>query len=129
MKLSEKQAIFSKNISYLIQYANKIGIDLTFGEAHRTQSQILLNFFGYKVVKGGVLGIKLRKSKKLSNTLHSLHASRLAVDFNFFIDGNLTYEKEDIQRLGDYWEGLHPDNRWGGNWTTFVDTPHFEMKP
>lgn len=112
MKLSEKQAIFSKNISYLIQYANKIGIDLTFGHAWRSPEE------QKRLINEGK-----------SQTMNSRHLQRLAIDFNFFIDGNLTYKKEDVQRLGDYWEGLHPDNRWGGNWTTFVDTPHFEMKP
>ncbi|AKG94206.1 endolysin [Polaribacter phage P12002L] len=126
MKLSEKQIIFSKNIASLIVYADMIGIDLTFGDAFRSESQILLNFFGYKVVKGGLFGVKLVKHRKLSKTLKSLHAKRLAVDFNFFVNGELTYDKEKLLELGEFWEGLHPDNKWGGFWK-FLDTPHFQM--
>ena len=135
MKLSERQQIFTYNISCLIQYAFDIHqIRLTFGEAHRTWSQILLNYFGYTKERGGILGIKLVKGRKLNYTLWGLHCDRLAVDFNFFINGKLTYDFDDIKPLGDYWESLHPDNRWGGDFNQddiengFVDTPHFEMR-
>ena len=129
MKLSERQQIFTKNIASLIAYADLLEIGLTFGDAYRSNSQMLLNFYGYEVVKGGVLGIKLVKSKKVSNTLNSYHAKRLAVDFNFFINGKLTYDKHKLAELGAFWEGLHPKNRWGGNFKSFKngDTPHFEM--
>lgn len=135
MKLSECQQIFTYNISCLIQYAYDVcGIRLTFGEAHRTPSQILLNYFGYTVERSLAGGIYLKKGRKLSHTLWSLHGDRLAVDFNFFINGQLTYDFEKIKPLGDYWESLHPLNRWGGDFNNddvengFVDTPHFEMQ-
>lgn len=127
MGLVQHQITFTKNIASLIAYADMIGIELTFGEAYRTRSQVLLNFFGYEVIKGGLLGIKLQKAKKLSKTLRSNHERRLAVDFNFFINGKLTYDKHKLKELGEFWEKLHPMNRWGGNFKSFVDTPHFEM--
>lgn len=133
MTLSQHQRIFTKHIGMLIAFAYANGIELTFGEAHRTNSQILLNFFGYEVVRSGN-GIALKKSKKLSRTLLSVHADRLAVDFNFFINGQLTYAFEDTKILGDYWESLDSLNRWGGDFNKngiadgFVDTPHFERK-
>ena len=126
MSLNKEQFEFTKDVASLIVYANLIGIDLTFGEAYRTNSQVLLNFFGYKVVKGGILGIKLVKSKKLSKTLKSNHLKRLAVDFNFFINGKLTYDKHELAELGKFWESLNEKNRWGGNFKSFTDTPHFE---
>lgn len=110
MKLSEYQIIFSKNIASLIAYSAVIGIDLTFGHAYRdleTQKRMLAT----------------GKSK----TLNSYHLKRLAVDFNFFINGKLTYDKNKLAELGRFWESLHPNNRWGGNFKSFVDTPHFEM--
>jgi len=133
MNLSQKQQIFTKNVASLIAYADMIGIGLTFGDAYRSQSQILLNYFGYKIEKGGFFGIKLVKHRKLSKTLKSLHAKRLAVDFNFFINGKLTYKFKDVKELGDFWETLHPENTWGGDFNKddiengFVDTPHFQM--
>ena len=110
MKLSENQQIFSLNIADLIHFANSEGIGLTFGDAYRSlyqQKHYLTN----------------GKSK----TMNSKHLKRLAVDFNFFIDGKLTYNKKTLQKLGDFWESLHSKNRWGGNFKTFKDVPHFEM--
>ena len=133
MRLSEIQQEFTYDVSCLIQYAYDVqGIRLTMGEAHRTNSQILLNYFGFKIVKGGALGITLKKSRKLSKTLKSSHADRLAIDFNFFIGNSLVYDFEYIKPLGDYWESLNPKNVWGGDLNKdgikngFVDTPHFQ---
>ncbi len=116
MSLSKHQRIFTLNVSKLIAYAYDNGIELTFGEAYRTREQQFL------YVQAG-------KSK----TMSSNHLRRLAVDFNFFINGNLTYQWSEIKSIGDYWESLHPKNRWGGDWNKndikdgFIDTPHFEM--
>jgi hypothetical protein len=116
MKLSEKQRIFTRNVACLIQHAYDSGYELTFGEAFRTTEQQMIY-------------VQTGKSK----TMDSNHLKRLAVDFNFFINGNLTYKWEDIKPLGDYWEALHANNRWGGDWNNneikdgFIDTPHFEM--
>lgn len=116
MKLSEKQQIFTFNVSMLICKAYEMGLGLTFGEAYRTREQQLL------YVQSGK-----------SQTMNSNHLRRMAVDFNIFKDGNLTYNWDDIKPLGDYWESLDPANRWGGDWNKndikdgFIDTPHFEM--
>ena len=116
MSLSQKQMVFTNNIGKLIAFAESKCIGLTFGDAYRTAEQ---------------QRIYVRQGK--SRTMNSNHRRRLAVDFNFFIDGNLTYDFEDIKVLGDYWESLNPANRWGGDWNNdgikngFIDTPHFEM--
>ncbi|MGY5846601.1 M15 family metallopeptidase [Salegentibacter sp. HM20] len=116
MKLSEKQQIFSKNIALLIFFADSQNIGLTFGHAWRSLEDQK----------------RLFETKK-TKTLNSQHLNRLAVDFNFFIGGVLTYKWEDVKPLGDFWVSLHPQNRWGGDWNKnglpdgFIDTPHFEM--
>lgn len=109
MSMVTEQNIFLDDVSLLTQYAKRKGITLTYGEAYRTEEQQRLHLFNGKT-----------KAK------YSTHQERLAVDFNFFIDGSLTYSKEDIQVLGDFWESLDVKNRWGGNFKSFVDTPHFE---
>ena len=121
MKLSEKQRIFTKNVSKLIDYAFKVGIELTFGEAYRTKDQQWLYYKGYEI-RGG----ELVKTPRRSWTMKSKHLNRLAVDFNFFIDGRLTYDDERLEALGEYWEGLNENNQWGGFWE-HSDTPHFQM--
>lgn len=127
MKLSEKQRIFTRNIGCLIEFAYDQGFELTFGEAHRTQDQILLNFYGYSVVRHEAIGIKLKKRKRTSKTLNSRHGQRLAVDFNLFVDGEYVTDKEPYKPLADYWKTLHDDNVAGYDWGW--DANHFEMKP
>lgn len=98
-------------MALLILKATELGIGLTFGDAYREKDR------QKRLIALG-----------LSWTMDSMHLKRLAVDFNFFIDGELTYEKSKLQELGDYWESLDPANRWGGNWSKKKrDTPHFEM--
>ncbi len=108
MSLSDRQWTFLQNISKLIQEAQRLNIKLTGGELYRTQYQ------QERYVATG-------KSK----TMHSKHLSRLAMDFNFFVDGRLTYELEDVKELGRYWESLSPTNQAGMFWK-FRDTPHFQ---
>jgi len=125
MKLSEHQREFTKHIGLLIEYATSMNIELTFGEATRTDDQQALYFYGYAIVI--VDGIpRLKKAKKRSKTLLSNHLKRMAVDFNFFIDDKLTYTHPRLELLGVYWEELSELNRWGGFFKSFADTPHFE---
>lgn len=116
---------FLKNVAQLIYFADQQGIVLTGGDLWRSHSQMLLNYHGKQVIekKGDLILIDAGKTSK---TMRSKHPERLAIDFNFFIKGVLTYRKKDIQVLGDYWEALHPKNKWGGNWENFVDVPHFQ---
>ncbi len=133
LTLSGKQRIFTKHIGMLIAYAYSIGIELTFGEAQRTQSQVYLNYFGFDV-EWQFNNLVFVKRRSTSQTLKSNHQNRLAVDFNFFINDRLTYRFEEIKPLGDYWESLDDKNRWGGDFNKndkedgFVDTPHFERQ-
>lgn len=108
-KLNDKQIQFTKDIALLIEFARVNEVGLTFGDAYRPQ--VLQEIY-----------VKEGKSK----TMNSKHLSRLAVDFNFFVNGKLTYEKAKLQFLGDYWESLRPTNKWGGNFQSFLDVPHFQ---
>lgn len=133
MKLSEKQRKFSRDILKLEIYATALGFEYTFGEAQRTQAQQLLYFYGKDVIKIGN-DLKLVNAPKKSKTLNSLHADKLAKDYNFFLNGEYVTDFETIKPLGDYWELLDEKNRWGGDWNKnniadgFLDTPHFERQ-
>lgn len=109
MSRVDEQWEFLKDVASLIGMAEKRGIVLTGGELFRTQEQ---------------QAIYMKNGK--SKTAKSKHLERLAIDFNFFVNGQLTYDKKTIQPLGDFWESLHPANRWGGNFASFLDVPHFE---
>ena len=106
MSLVDEQWAFCKDVAALILQAEELGYVFTFGEAYRTKEQ------EQWYVEHG-----------LSETMHSNHLVRLAVDFNCFKDGQLVQMPEE---LGRYWEQLHGYNRWGGAFVDLHDTDHFE---
>ena len=114
MVMVPKQAEFAADIADLIHYAVNNGYEVTFGEAQRTIEQ---------------QEIYVRDGR--SKTMRSNHMARLAIDLNFFWrekDGSLIYvcNKKELQSIGDYWEAKRPENKWGGNWKSFKDVPHFQ---
>ena len=124
MGMVDKQWEFLQDLSKLILKAKELGFVATGGEL-------------YRPIEMQKLYIKTGRSK----TMRSSHLSRLAIDLNFFVKTSkgrlkLTWSREDIKPLGDYWESLRLENRWGGNWrglvdkgkSKFVDVPHFERK-
>jgi hypothetical protein len=125
MTLSQHQQAFSRDIAKLILFANALRVNLTFGEAWRSHDQQALYFYG-KTLHPDDGGLELINAKKRSRTLDSKHLKRLAIDFNFFIKGQLFYKHSSIDEIGKYWESLSPLNRWGGNFKIFYDAPHFE---
>ena len=111
MTLSQRQSIFTFNVHKLIEFAYKIGFTLTFGEVFRTAEQ-------------QTIYVNTGRSK----TMNSMHLQRLAVDFNLFINGELTNDPAKFKELGDYWKLLNTANRWGGDFKTLSDPYHFEMQ-
>ena len=116
MSLIREQSIFLMHVCELLKKASELGFAASGGELYRTPEQQALH------VKNG-----------RSQTMSSQHLKRLAIDLNFFREGadgsaELTYNVEDLRPLGAYWESLDPANRWGGSWSSFKDTPHFERR-
>lgn len=113
MSLRSQQMLFVSDVIALISFIWQQGFDVTFGEVARTVEQQRL------YVQSG-----------RSKTMNSYHLKRLAIDLNIFdrATGELIYDKKRLQSIGDYWETLHPQNSWGGNWGSFKDLPHFERR-
>jgi hypothetical protein len=109
MSLSQEQAAFLLDACALIKCATEKGFVVTAGELARTPEQ-------------QAIYVKTGRSK----TLNSIHLKRCAIDLNFFKDGQIIWDKDALAPLGEYWESLHPKNRWGGNFKSLVDCPHFE---
>lgn len=124
-ELRVRQFRFMRNLAHLINYAFENGFQLSAGEAWRS-------------VETQALHVKEGRSQ----TMNSMHLKRLAIDVNIFIDGRLLFSNasktnEDLmlaRPLGEMWTGLHPDNRWGGDFDKdgnplngkFKDGGHFE---
>jgi len=96
MRLGEKQEIFSMNFALLIMFAYNNG---------------------YRIRMGDVLANNGHKA-------NSNHYIKLAGDLNLFKDGKYLTQTEDHRQLGEFWESLHPMNRWGGR---FNDGNHYSM--
>lgn len=109
MSLSQEQAAFLLDACKLIQFATEQGWTVTGGELARTPEQQAIH------VKAG-----------RSKTMNSIHLKRCAIDLNFFKDGKIVWDKAQLEPVGAYWESLHPKNRWGGNFKSLLDVPHFE---
>jgi len=104
--LRHKQSRFALGVALLIQEADKRGYQVTLGEAWRTKEQAALN------------------AKAGTGTANSLHCERLAIDLNLFRDGKFLSASEDHRPLGEWWESLSPDHRWGGR---FRDGNHYSL--
>ena len=116
MRLSKEQRKFTHHVGQLIMFAFARDYEITFGEGFRSpQEQIRLYNEGKSQIRVG-----------------GNHGRRLAVDFNLFKNDRVTWEWEDYKPLGDYWESLDENNRWGGDFNGndkkdgFIDAPHFE---
>lgn len=85
MALRKKQSRFVKMVALLVQYAELLGYELTYGD---TYAQV-----GHKP--------------------NSFHYKRLAVDFNLFKDGKFLTETSDHEPLGKFWKFI--GGTWGGD--------------
>ena len=108
MSLSQKQSEFALDIAFLIQYIDHSGYSCTFGDSYRDPRC------------HGKIGVKMAYGSS-----ESLHKQRLAVDLNLFMDGQYLRHTEAHRQFGEFWKGLHPDNRWGGDFSN-PDGNHYE---
>ena len=109
LNLRKKQSLFVQLVAVLVSEANRLGYELTFGEAYRSAEEAL------RLAKLG---------KGIANSLHSL---RLAIDLHAFKDGRFLSDTEDYRELGEAWEGLDPMCRWGGRFKR-ADGNHFSLE-
>lgn len=132
--LRQKQSRFARQLPRLLDYAGALGYDVTLGECYRSDEQAEINAIG----KGGrkALAEMIRPAfpwlaaKILNNTgdgiRNSLHTQRLAIDLQLFDRaGNWLQDEHAYRLLGEYWEALGNDHRWGGR---FGDTPHYSIE-
>lgn len=100
MTLRQKQSKFAHMVALLILQAEQLGYQVTFGDCYRDKR------------------CKYGSSK-------SLHAMRLAVDLNLFLDGNYLKSTKAHQPLGEYWESI--GGTWGGRFKK-PDGNHYSLQ-
>lgn len=109
MKIGERQRLLTRLLPRLLDKAHELGFELTMGDGYRDP-----RVFG------------MPGESKGYGSIWSGHKLRLAVDLNLFRDGKYLTRTEDHKPLGEFWESLHPECRWGGR---FEDGNHYEIKP
>lgn len=109
--MSALQEEFAQAVAKLIQRAPELGYTVTLGEAWRTPQQAQWDHDHH------------------TGILHSLHMERLAIDLNFFKDGNYIEDGSQLADIGAWWKGLGPTYRWGGDFTHLPDGNHFSITP
>lgn len=122
-------------VGLLIEHAYQSGYELTFADGARSDEQAEINALGSK--GRGRLVRELAKfveftelARCISNNTgsgirNSLHELRLAQDFNLFRNGVFLTGTDSHRQLGEYWESLAPDCRWGGR---FGDGNHYSIE-
>lgn len=108
MTLLEKQQLFTELLPDLLIAARELGYKVTIGDAFRDPR-----------VHGHV------GEKKSYSHSKSCHKLKLAIDLNLYKDGKYLTETKDHEKLGWYWETLHPLCSWGGH---FNDGNHYSLK-
>lgn len=133
--LRQKQSRFAEGVAIWIQevYAKKY--EITLGEAYRSDEQAEINGLGQGGRAALVLALRGRPqfvplAEKIENNTgngirNSLHQIRLALDFNLFKDGKICDKVEDFKAVGELWEELGIDYRWGGR---FGDPGHISIE-
>lgn len=110
MTLRQQQSLFVQLLVKLLDYAHTNGMELSLGEAWRTPEQAA------------------RNADRGTGIRNSLHTQRLAIDLNLFVGGVFVDSTEGHRRLGEYWESLHPNCRWGGRFKR-ADGNHYSFSP
>jgi hypothetical protein len=109
MTLREQRCLFTLYVSRLIVKAREMGFECALGEVVRDARVAQLN------AKAG---------KGISN---SLHLSGLAVDLHLYDStGKYLADTEAHRPLGEWWETVDPNCRWGGR---FRDGNHYSYTP
>jgi len=132
--LREKQSRFARALPRLLDYAHSLGYDVTLGECYRSDEQAEINAIGFdgrkqvaQLVRTAfpLLAAKIENNRG-NGIRNSVHMLRLAIDLQLFdLAGKWVQDVYPYSLLGEFWESLDKDHRWGGR---FKDAPHFSIE-
>ena len=109
MTLNEKQALFTQHIAQLIVWAFHQDLPVIGAELFRTPEQA-------QIYADQGKGIK-----------NSVHTKKLALDLFRVVDGKVSWEFSEYEKLGKKWETMHELARWGGHFRN-RDAVHFSFE-
>lgn len=106
MSLNAEQVEFTRNVGWLLVWAEDNNRPVILAEAYRT---------AYQAAEYA------RTGKGIKN---SAHCKKLAVDLFRYKNGTISWKRSDYEALGAYWKSLSPENAWGGDFKN-RDCVHF----
>ena len=112
MKLGHKQELFARSLSDLLEPAHDLGYGVRLRELTRTKEQAELYAQQGKGVK------------------NSVHRHSLAIDLYLVTNGELQWDGESYEKLGEFWESLtqaEGEHCWGGRFKR-RDVYHYSIK-
>lgn len=87
------------------------------------------------IVTEGVRSVEMQRhyvSIGASQTMKSNHLTGRAIDVVAYVNGKTSYAVEYMRDIAAAFklaaEGLEIPVDWGGDWKSFKDTPHFELR-
>ena len=91
-------------------------------------AQLILKAFdwGYEVAFAEGMDRKTAKDPTTDHMPGSLHEIGLAQDLDLYLKGIYQESTEQHRALGEYWESLHPQCRWGGRFKK-PDGNHYSL--
>lgn len=140
--LGQKQEKFTRCLALLILEAFRLGYTARLGEAGRSDEQAEINAIGgigrerlASLVRPifPFLADCILNNGKNSGIRFSVHQLGLAADVKLFKGGVYLTLSDDYRALGEFWEKLDPDCRWGGRFLDKLGRPapdgnHFSLE-
>src|SRR3990167_1648952 len=132
--LGAKQQKFVRLTHKLKEFGWDLGYEFAYGEGLRSDEQAEINYLGQegreklaKLIEHEFadLAAKIRNNGKADGIRLSIHQDKLALDLNLFKAGRYLDKTSDHLILGEYWESLDHDCRWGGR---FRDGNHYSLE-
>ena len=133
--LRQKQSQFAIKVAEWIEQVYSMGYEITFGENYRSDEQAAINALGSsgraqltQILRPhpGMVPLATAISNNTGSGIkNSLHTIRLALDFNLFKDGRYSQDIEEYKEVGEAWEQMGEDHRWGGR---FKDYGHISIE-
>jgi hypothetical protein len=109
MTLNEKQVEFTRTLGHFIVWCFRNDYEVIGAELFRTKEQAEI----YAASGKGIL--------------NSVHRLKLAIDLFRVVGGSVSWDNKDYEPLGKKWKAMHPDARWGGDFSN-RDAVHFSFE-
>lgn len=133
--LRQKQSRFGRKLPRLLDYIDALGYQFTLGELSRSPAQAEINAIGTdgREMVGQLVEKQFPYLAQAirgcgNGVRNSLHTKCLAVDLKLYAaTGEYLTDSAAYQALGEHWEGLGADHRWGGRFAK-PDGGHFSIE-